>query len=79
MSTKFYCNSEICSHADKGPFVLELAQESVMDGNNKDSLFFIDLPGEAIMDKNNMATIFCPKCAKEMKPFDQEASTAVNF
>ena len=34
MSTKFYCNSEICGHAEKGPFVLELAQETVMDGNN---------------------------------------------
>ncbi len=118
MSTKFYCNSEICTHADKGPFVLELPQESVMDGNNlatifcprcskpmkplpsdpqksasnkrfychsdacnrnKNSIFFIDLPGEAIMDKNNMATIFCPKCGKEMKPFDQQPSTAVNF
>ena len=118
MSTKFYCNSEICTHADKGPFVLELPQESVMDGNNlatifclrcskpmkqlpsnsqkstdnhrfychsdacsniKKGLFFIDLPGEAIMDKNNMATIFCPKCGKEMKPFSQEPSTAVNF
>jgi len=120
MSTKFYCNSEICAHADKGPFVLELAQESVMDGNNlatifcprcskpmrqlpsdpqksannhrfychsdacnnnnnNNRLFFIDLPGEAIMDRNNMATIFCPKCGKEMKPFDQEPSTAVNF
>jgi endogenous inhibitor of DNA gyrase (YacG/DUF329 family) len=118
MSTKFYCNSEICGHSDKGPFVLELAQESVMDGNNlatifcprcskpmkqllsdpqtsannhrfhchndacnsnTDRLFYIDLPVEAIMDKNNMATVFCPKCGKEMKPFDQEPSTAVNF
>ena len=118
MSTKFYCNSENCTHADKGPFVLELAQDSVMDGNNlatifcprcsrpmkplpsdtqksasshrfychsdscssdKNSPFFIDLPGEAIMDKNNMATIFCPKCGKEMKSFDQKPSKAVNF
>jgi hypothetical protein len=31
------------------------------------------------MDRNNMATIFCPKCGKEMKPFDQHPSTAVNF
>lgn len=118
MSTKFYCNSEICTHADKGPFVLELSQESVMDGNNlatifcprcskpmkplpsdsqkstsnhrfychsdacshnKNGLFFIDLPGEAILDRNNMATIYCPKCGKEMKPFNQEPSAAVNF
>ncbi len=118
MSTKFYCNSEICGRAEKGPFVLELAQESVMDGNNlatifcpwcskpmkqlpsdpqkrshnnrfychseacsseKNGLFYIDLPGEAIMDNNNMATIFCPKCGKEMKPFDQPPSNAVNF
>jgi hypothetical protein len=118
MSTKFYCNNEKCTHADKGPFVLELAQESVMDGNNlatifcprcskpmkplptdapksennnrfychsdacnsnQKGLFFIDLPGEAIMDKNNLATIFCPKCGKEMKPFSQKPSSAVNF
>jgi hypothetical protein len=118
MSTKFYCNSEICTHADKGPFVLELAQGAVMDGNNlatifcprcskpmkplpPDSqkstnnyrfychneacssndmgLFFIDLPGEAIMDKNNLATIFCPKCAKEMKPFGHEPGAAINY
>lgn len=118
MSTKFYCNSEICTHADKGPFVLELPQESVMDGNNlatifcpqcnkpmkplpsdpqksasnnrfychsdacnkdKNSIFFIDLPGEAIMDKNNMATIFCPKCGKEMNSFGQKSNTAVNY
>jgi NMD protein affecting ribosome stability and mRNA decay len=31
------------------------------------------------MDNNNMATIFCPKCGKEMKPFDREPSKAVNF
>ena len=118
MSTKFYCNSETCTHADNGPFVLELPQEAVMDGNNlatifcprcgktmkqlpsdpdtnansnrfychsdacnttKHGLFFIDLPGEAIMDKNNLATIFCPKCGKEMKPFGRDAGTAVNF
>ena len=118
MSTKFYCNSENCAHADKGPFVLEMAQEAVMDGNNmatifcprcdkpmkrlrsdpqkslnnhrfychsdacssdKKGLFYIDLQGEAIMDKNNMATIFCPKCGGEMKPFGQDSNTAVNF
>jgi endogenous inhibitor of DNA gyrase (YacG/DUF329 family) len=118
MSTKFYCNSETCTHADKGPFVLELAQEAVMDGNNLATIFcprcgnpmkelpenpqkdlshnryychnnacgsnengpfFIDLPSEAIMDKNNLATIFCPKCAKEMKPFDQQPGAAINF
>lgn len=117
MSTKFYCNSEICTHADKGPFVLELAQEAVMDGNNLATIFcprcgkpmqelpserekrsscyrfycqskacgsvgngpfFIDLPGEAVMDKNNLATIFCPKCGKEMKSFGQEAGLAIN-
>ncbi len=39
MSTKFYCNSEICTHADKGPFVLELAQEAVLDGNNMATIF----------------------------------------
>ena len=39
MSTKFYCNSEICTHADKGPFVLELSQEAVMDGNNLATIF----------------------------------------
>jgi len=110
MSTSFYCNSESCPHADKGPFVLQLATEVVMDGNNlatifcprcgkpmkqlpsdsrKDTnhhrfychnetcgnhesgLFFIDLPEEAIMDDNNLATIFCPKCGKQMKSFDQ--------
>lgn len=118
MSTKFYCNSDICTHADKGPFVLELAQGAVMDGNNlatifcprcgkpmkqlpsdpqknannhrfychsnacstnEDGPFYIDLNGEAIMDKNNLATIFCPKCGREMKPFGQELSAAVNF
>lgn len=116
MSTKFYCTNDICVHADKGPFVLELAQEAVMDGNNlatifcpkcgnpmkklpndpqidtdknrffchndacskgQDRLFFIDLPGEAIMDKNNIATIFCPKCGKEMTPLHQEPDTTV--
>lgn len=40
--------------------------------------FFIDLPSEAIMDNNNLATIFCPKCGKEMKAFDKTASTVVN-
>ncbi|MBC2744590.1 MAG: hypothetical protein HGJ93_16550 [Desulfosarcina sp.] len=39
MPTKFYCNSEICTHADKGPFVLELTQEAVMDGNNMATIF----------------------------------------
>lgn len=118
MFTKFFCNSESCTHADKGPFVLELSQEAVMDGNNmatifcprcgkpmkqlpqnpqKDEnhhrfychnepcssngndLFFIDLPGEAIMDKNNIATIFCPKCGKEMNSFGQESNEVVNY
>ncbi len=117
MSTKFFCNSESCTHADKGPFVLELAQEAVMDGNNLATifcprcgkpmkqlplsaqentnsqrfychnetcsdqgadLFFIDLPGEAIMDKNNMATIFCPKCGKEMSALGQESDVVVH-
>lgn len=118
MSTKFFCNNERCAHADKGPFVLELAQEAVMDGNNMatifcprcgkpmqplpvgpqdraeshrfychsdrcrsngNDLFFIDLPEEAIMDKNNIATIFCPKCGKTMRSFDQGTTTAVNY
>ena len=118
MSTKFYCNSEICTHADKGSFVLELSQESVMDGNNlatifcprcskpmkplpsdpqksssnhrfychsegcsssDNKMFFIDLPGEAIMDKNNMATIFCPKCGKEMKPFPRGSKASFDI
>lgn len=117
MSTRFFCNSESCTHADKGPFVLELAQEAVMDGNNMatifcpkcgkpmkqmplnpqkntnsqrfychnetcsqgSDLFFIDLAGEAIMDKNNMATIFCPKCGKEMNSFGQKSNAAVNY
>ncbi|BBO75477.1 hypothetical protein DSCW_28940 [Desulfosarcina widdelii] len=39
MSTRFYCNSESCTHGDKGPFVLELAQEAVMDGNNMATIF----------------------------------------
>ena len=39
MSTKFFCNSESCINADKGPFVLELAQEAVMDGNNLATIF----------------------------------------
>ena len=117
MSTKFYCNSENCTHGDKGPFVLELAQEAVMDGNNmatifcprcgkpmkqlppaplendqnhryychnetcigsNDKPFFIDLPEEAIMDKNNIATIFCPKCGKEMSSMGQGADVVVN-
>ncbi|PID40566.1 MAG: hypothetical protein CR984_02560 [Proteobacteria bacterium] len=39
MTTKFYCNSEDCIHTDKGPFVLELAQEAVMDGNNMATIF----------------------------------------
>lgn len=118
MTTKFFCNSDRCLHADKGPFVLELAQEAVMDGNNmatifcpkcgnpmkplplypqnhadshrfychseacsgkRDDLFFIDLPEEAIMDKNNIATIFCPKCGKEMSSFGPGSSNAVNY
>jgi hypothetical protein len=32
------------------------------------AFFYIDLPGEAVMDTDNLATIFCPKCGKEMKP-----------
>jgi len=39
MSTKFYCNSETCIRAEKGPFVMELAQEAVMDGNNLATIF----------------------------------------
>ena len=117
MSTKFYCNSESCTHGDKGPFVLELAQEAVLDGNNMATIFcprcgksmkplpppprentqshrfychneacvgstndpfFIDLAEEAIMDKNNMATIFCPKCGKEMISMGQGADVVVN-
>ncbi|HSO18035.1 MAG TPA: hypothetical protein VLT88_01175 [Desulfosarcina sp.] len=118
MPTKFYCNSERCTHADRGPFVLEIAQEAVMDGNNMatifcpkcgkpmkplttdpqhhanshrfychneacsgagSDLFFIDLPEEAIMDKNNMATIFCPKCGREMNAIDLGGTTVVNY
>ncbi|MBC2712551.1 MAG: hypothetical protein HGJ94_16660 [Desulfosarcina sp.] len=44
MPTKFYCNSEICTHADKGPFVLELTQEAVMDGNNMATIFCLQQP-----------------------------------
>ena len=118
MSTKFYCNSEQCVHADKGPFVLELPAEAVMDRNNLATIFcprcgkpmrqlqptanqsaghhrfychseacgsldrgpfFIDLPSEAIMDNNNLATIFCPKCGKAMKAFDNQAGKVINF
>lgn len=118
MTTKFYCNSDACTDADKGPFVLELAQEAVMDGNNMATIFcprcarpmrplpatprkathyhrfychndacsgndkeifFIDLPDEAVLDNNNMATIFCPKCGKEMKPFHQTVGEAINY
>ncbi len=118
MSTKFYCNSPLCMHAEKGPFILELCHEAVMDGNNlatvfchrcgnplkqlpsdtqkgnrfhrfychssecsgnENGLFFIDLPGEAIMDQNNIATVFCPKCGKEMRSFGQESCVAINF
>jgi NADH pyrophosphatase NudC (nudix superfamily) len=39
MTTKFYCNSDRCTHGDKGPFILELAQEAVMDGNNMATIF----------------------------------------
>lgn len=39
MSTKFFCNNERCPHADKGPFVLELANEAVLDGNNMATIF----------------------------------------
>ncbi|BBO84769.1 hypothetical protein DSCO28_53350 [Desulfosarcina ovata subsp. sediminis] len=39
MSTKFYCNSDHCTDADKGPFVFELPQEAVMDGNNLATIF----------------------------------------
>lgn len=56
MSIKFYCNSETCTHADKGPFVIEL-------------------PTGAVMDKNNMATVFCPRCAKPMKPLPSDTQT----
>ena len=118
MTTKYYCNNDDCTHPDRGPFVLELPQEAVMDGNNMATifcplcskpmrplpaaseaavnhrrfychneccsgtdkeLFFIDLPDEAVMDNNNMATIFCPKCGKEMKPFDHSVGEASNY
>ena len=117
MSTKFYCNSEQCSHSDQGPFVIELAAEAVLDGNNLATIFcrhcgnpmqqlpsdsdqspshhrfychnpacsslakgpfFIDLPNEAIMDNNNLATIFCPKCGREMKASGNRAGTTGN-
>jgi ribosomal protein S27AE len=39
MSTKFYCKSEFCTQADHGPFILELAQEAVLDGNNLATIF----------------------------------------
>ncbi len=39
MTTKFYCNSATCTHREKGPFVFELAQEAVMDGNNLATIF----------------------------------------
>ena len=118
MSTKFYCTSESCTHGDKGPFVLELPQEAVLDGNNMatifcprcgkpmkhlppaplesaqshrfychneacigpaDEPFFIDLPEEAIMDKNNLATIFCPKCGKEMNALGQGLNAMASY
>lgn len=117
MPTRFYCTSESCAHAEKGPFVVELAQELIMDGNNlatifcprcgkpmrllpadvrqkadnhryycqseacgnEKGLFFIDLPSEAVLDEHNVATLFCPKCGKEMKSFDQMTHTVVNF
>jgi uncharacterized C2H2 Zn-finger protein len=59
MTTKFYCGSDGCTHADNGPFVLELPQEAVMDGNN-------------------MATIFCPRCAKPMRPLPAASEKAPN-
>ncbi|MGA6925567.1 MAG: hypothetical protein WBY88_07795 [Desulfosarcina sp.] len=37
--TQFYCNSDLCTHPDRGPFILELAQEAVMDGNNIATIF----------------------------------------
>jgi NMD protein affecting ribosome stability and mRNA decay len=30
------------------------------------------------MDKNNMATIFCPKCGKEMSALGQESDVVVH-
>lgn len=106
MSNRFFCNSDACIQRGKGPFILEVPQEAVMDGNNmatifcpqcgkemkplptdadsaeanrfycynescgdsEKGVFYIDLPGEAVMDTDNLATIFCPKCGKEMKP-----------
>ncbi len=111
MPTKFYCNNKQCTDSGQGPFVVEMAAEAVMDGNNlatvfcqrcgkpmqklpsdsghspshrrffchngacgsvENGPFFIDLPNEAIMDSQNLATVFCPKCGKEMKPFDKK-------
>ena len=39
MSTKFFCNSEGCIHTDRGPLVIELPQEAVLDGNNLATIF----------------------------------------
>ena len=39
MSTKFYCNNEKCTHSNQGPFIIELAAEAVMDGNNLATIF----------------------------------------
>ena len=48
-------------------------------GSQSKGPFFIDLPSEAIMDNNNLATIFCPKCGKEMKTFDKQAETVASI
>lgn len=57
MPNRFFCNSVACTQRGKGPFILELPQEAVMDGNN-------------------LATIFCPRCGKEMKPLPTDAEGA---
>ena len=59
MPNRFFCNSNACTQSGKGPFILELAQEAVMDGNN-------------------LATIFCPRCGKEMKPLPGDTDSAVS-
>ncbi len=59
MLNRFFCNSNACNQSGNGPFILELAQEAVMDGNN-------------------LATIFCPRCDKEMKPLPTDTASAAS-
>ena len=42
--------------------------------HGKDANSVIEIDQEAWMDENNIATMFCPRCKKELVAYDEKVS-----